>query len=50
MEINNNERGWALSLGFYPGVLFGFRTYEEPNFTTHVFYIPFIDLALEVFN
>ena len=48
--MNNNRGGWSLSLGFYPGILFGFRTYEESDHTTHVFYVPFIDLALEVFN
>jgi hypothetical protein len=50
MEINNEKSSWSLSLGFYPGILFGFRTYEEPNHTTHVLYIPFVDVALEVFN
>ena len=50
MEINNEINGWSLSIGFYPGILFGFRTYEEPNHTTHVLYIPFVDVALEVFS
>jgi|TARA_B110001452_G_C15126466_1_gene392553 hypothetical protein len=50
MEVNNEKKGWSLSLGFYPGIVFGFRTYEEPEQTTHVLYIPFVDLALEVFN
>ncbi len=50
MEINNEKNGWSLSIGFYPGILFGFRTYEEPDHTTHVLYLPFVDLALEVFN
>jgi hypothetical protein len=50
MELNNEERNWTLSIGFYPGILFGFRTYEERDFVTHVLYIPFIDIALEIFN
>ena len=50
MELNNKKKGWSLSLGFYPGILFGFRSYEEVEQTTHVLYIPFVDLALEVFN
>ena len=50
MELNNEERNWTLSVGLYPGILFGFRTYEEPDHTTHVLYIPFVDVALEVFN
>lgn len=41
---------WSLSLGFYPGILFGMRTYEEENQTIYVFYLPFIDIALEMFR
>jgi len=50
MELNNEERNWELSIGFYPGILFGFRSYEEKEFTTHVLYLPFVDLALEIDN
>jgi len=46
-KIKNN---WSLSLGFYPGILFGIRTYEEKDQTTFVLYIPLIDLALEIYN
>ncbi len=45
--IKNN---WSLSLGFYPGVCVGMRTYNEENQTTHVLYMPFVDIALEIFN
>jgi hypothetical protein len=41
-------KGWAISIGFYPGILIGMRSYEEKEFTTHVFYLPFIDLAIEI--
>ncbi len=41
---------WSLSFGFYPGILFGIRTYEEPKQTAYVFYLPFIDVAYEVFK
>ncbi len=41
---------WELSLGLYPGLLIGFRTYNEKDFATHVLYMPFIDIALTVFN
>ena len=37
---------WSLSIGTYPGILFGLRSYEEdlnPN------NIPFIDIALELY-
>ena len=45
-----NKPIWSLSLGFYPGVLFGIRTYTEETQTTHVFYLPFIDLAIEIYK
>jgi hypothetical protein len=41
-------KGWSISIGLYPGILFGMRSYEEQEFTTHVFYLPFIDLAIEI--
>ena len=44
------KRNWSLSVGFYPGVLIGGRTYEEEDKVTHVFYLPFIDLAIEKEN
>ena len=45
IEVKDN---WSLSVGFYPGVLLGGRTYDEPNQVTHVLYLPFIDIALEL--
>lgn len=44
----DNDRYWSITIGFYPGILFGFRTYEEPTFITHVMYLPFIDFAIEI--
>tara|TARA_E500000318_G_scaffold8536_1_gene7799 strand:+ start:22 stop:156 length:135 start_codon:yes stop_codon:yes gene_type:complete len=41
---------WELSIGLYPGVLIGFRTYAEEAYSTHVLYIPFLDVALTIFN
>ena len=29
MKENENESAWALEIGFYPGVLLGFRSYKE---------------------
>ena len=49
MESKQNK-SWSLSLGFYPGILLGVRSYEEEKQTTHVLYIPFIDLALEIYK
>jgi hypothetical protein len=41
---------WSFSIGFYPGILFGVRSYNEPTQTAHVFYLPFIDFALEIYK
>ena len=41
---------WSVSLGFYPGILFGMRSYVEEKQTAHVFYLPFIDLAIEIYK
>jgi len=40
---------WEMSIGVYPGVLFGIRSYRESNFTEHVLYLPFVDLAVTIF-
>lgn len=45
-----SKKVWSLSIGTYPGILLGMRTYNEDNQTTHVFYLPFIDFALEVYK
>ena len=31
-----NDKYWSLTIGFYPGILFGFRTYEEAQSNIHV--------------
>ena len=47
---NENKRCLSTETGFYPGVLIGARTYPEPDQTTHVLYLPFVDLALTIFK
>ena len=44
---SEQNKQWSLSIGTYPGILFGARTYEEPNQITHVVYLPFVDFAFE---
>ena len=39
-------KDWEFSVGFYPGMLIGFRTYVEVNKKNHVVYIPFVDFCL----
>ena len=41
---------WEFSIGFYPGILFGFRSYTEREKSNHVIYIPFIDACLTIHN
>ena len=41
-------REWELSIGTYPGIMLGFRTYKEVERTNHVFYIPFVDVCLTI--
>jgi len=43
-------KNWELSFGFYPGILTGFRTYREKLRTNHVFYVPFVDICLTIYN
>ena len=40
--------GWEISVGLYPGVLLGIRSYVENGSTDHVLYIPFVDISLEI--
>lgn len=51
MSKNTEDREgkyWSLTLGFYPGILFGVRTYEEETYLIHVLYLPFVDIAFEI--
>ena len=41
---------WEFSMGFYPGVLFGFRSYTERKRSNHVMYLPFVDFCLTLYN
>jgi len=49
-NIEDKESSWSMALGTYPGILFGVRTYEGPTHTQHVFYLPFVDIAIEIKN
>jgi len=49
-QENENETAWVIELGFYPGVLLGFRSYIEEDISIHVLYLPFLDIALKIFK
>ncbi len=39
---------WEITIGFYPGILVGFRSYEGEDRNNHVLYLPFVDICLTV--
>ena len=41
-----NIPNWALSIGLYPGILLGIRSYVEQDYVQHVLYLPFVDICL----
>jgi len=41
---------YSLSLGLYPGILIGTRSYEFNHSTMYVLYVPFIQLILEIYD
>jgi len=41
---------WELSLGLYPGILIGVRSYINETTTDHVLYIPFVELCLTIYK
>ena len=46
-------RDWELSIGFYPGLLIGIRSYAIPGNTKrvdHVLYLPLIDICLTIYK
>jgi hypothetical protein len=40
-------RAWRISIGLYPGILIGIRSYEQEDVILHVLYLPFVDIAFE---
>ena len=44
------NKDWSVSLGIYPGILFGVRTYYGDTHRQHVIYLPLIDIAIEIEN
>ena len=51
MQLDKKDvKFWSIEIGFYPGVLLGIRTYYEEEQTTHVLYIPFMDVAVTFYK
>jgi hypothetical protein len=43
-----NVPNWSLSIGLYPGIVVGIRSYPEKDYVQHVLYLPFVDICLEI--
>ena len=43
-----NIPNWELSIGLYPGILLGIRSYVEQDYVQHVLYLPLVDICLEI--
>jgi hypothetical protein len=43
------NKGWEISIGLYPGILVGTRSYVEEHRVDHVIYIPFLELCLTIY-
>ena len=41
---------WSLEIGLYPGMLLGFRTYEQGDHHMHVLYFPFVEIGLSIYK
>ena len=42
-------KGWEVSIGMYPGLVLGLRSYKQEDRVDHVFYLPLFDLCITVF-
>jgi len=43
-------KDWDLSIGTYPGLVIGIRSYKQHDRVDHVFYLPLIDLCLTIYK
>tara|TARA_R110002020_G_scaffold153373_2_gene332762 strand:+ start:593 stop:745 length:153 start_codon:yes stop_codon:yes gene_type:complete len=41
---------WEVSIGMYPGIILGVRSYRQEDRVDHVFYLPLFDLCITVFT
>ena len=49
-KANKKKKDWSISLGTYPGLVIGMRSYHGETHHQHVIYLPFIDIAIEIEN
>jgi hypothetical protein len=41
---------WELSIGLYPGILIGMRSYQSEQATDHVLYLPIVELCFTIYH
>jgi len=46
--MKGEKKLWWVELGIYPGILFGFRSYDQDSYVIHVLYFPFLELSLSI--
>tara|TARA_B100001778_G_scaffold220823_1_gene183122 strand:+ start:680 stop:826 length:147 start_codon:yes stop_codon:yes gene_type:complete len=46
----NEKPTYSLEVGVYPGILFGIRSYDEPDQISFVGYIPLIDFCITFYK
>ena len=50
MQKQSKNKGWAIEIGLYPGVLLGIRSYKQEDRSIHVLYLPFVDIAFYIYK
>ena len=48
--MKEERRAWSLGIGLYPGILLGFRTYDQGHYNSHVLYFPFLEFELIIYK
>jgi len=48
--MKKEKRAWSLGIGLYPGILLGFRTYDQGDYNMHVLYFPFVEFELTIYK
>jgi len=48
--MKEERKVWSLAIGLYPGILLGFRTYDQGHHNVHVLYFPFVEFELTIYK
>ena len=50
VKQSKNNTHWEIHIGYYPGILFGIRSYKMKGYDDHVLYLPLVDFCLTVYK